>query len=152
MVVETKRESPVGGSPVYNFEVEGDHSYFVGLTAGGAWVHNQCPYEVGIYNELRETAIAGTEVHHLPQAHLAEQVIPGYDRLTGLAIRLPRGVHRGLPATSRLTGSFTGATAHEVRQLVSHQLRDLYNAGVPRQALKELGKALRESYPSIYTR
>src|SRR5689334_20142194 len=29
------------GYKVYNFVVEDDHSYFVGLTNGGAWVHNQ---------------------------------------------------------------------------------------------------------------
>lgn len=31
-----------GGEPVYNLEVHGTHTYFVGTTGGGAWVHNSC--------------------------------------------------------------------------------------------------------------
>ena len=30
------------GIPVYNFEVQGDHTYFVGMANGGTWVHNDC--------------------------------------------------------------------------------------------------------------
>jgi RHS repeat-associated protein len=30
------------GIAVYNFEVQGDHTYFVGKANGGTWVHNQC--------------------------------------------------------------------------------------------------------------
>ena len=30
------------GVPVYNFEVEDDHTYFVGTANGGTWVHNDC--------------------------------------------------------------------------------------------------------------
>jgi hypothetical protein len=31
-----------GGYTVYNFEVEGDHTYFVGGAHDGVWVHNDC--------------------------------------------------------------------------------------------------------------
>jgi hypothetical protein len=31
-----------GSEPVYNLEVHGTHTYFVGSTGGGAWVHNTC--------------------------------------------------------------------------------------------------------------
>lgn len=31
-----------GGVNVYNFTVDGDHTYFVGIANGGAWVHNEC--------------------------------------------------------------------------------------------------------------
>ena len=34
------------GVTVYNFEVEGDHTYFVGTANGGAWVHNDCGPEL----------------------------------------------------------------------------------------------------------
>jgi hypothetical protein len=34
-------EHPVETATVYNFEVEGTHTYFVGNTNGGLWVHNQ---------------------------------------------------------------------------------------------------------------
>jgi len=36
-----KHEYPQG-IPVYNFEVQGDHTYFVGKANGGTWVHNSC--------------------------------------------------------------------------------------------------------------
>ena len=38
-----QREQHPEGIPVYNFEVEGDHTYFVGQANGGTWVHNTCP-------------------------------------------------------------------------------------------------------------
>jgi hypothetical protein len=45
VVVATSREEHPDGVTVYNFEVEGDHTYFVEDGAGDAttlWVHNQC--------------------------------------------------------------------------------------------------------------
>jgi len=40
--VEWQRDAAgaAGGARVYNFTVTGDHTYFVGNTGGGAWVHN----------------------------------------------------------------------------------------------------------------
>ncbi|HEY3282154.1 MAG TPA: Hint domain-containing protein, partial [Armatimonadota bacterium] len=35
----TRHEAP---APVYNFEVEGTHSYFVGLLGQGLCVHHEC--------------------------------------------------------------------------------------------------------------
>ena len=46
VVKSTKREAHPEGIPVYNFEVEGDHTYFVGQANGGTWVHNTCPGNV----------------------------------------------------------------------------------------------------------
>ena len=34
--------SSVGGYTVYNLTVEKDHTFFVGTTGGGTWVHNAC--------------------------------------------------------------------------------------------------------------
>jgi len=34
--------SSFGGYTVYNLTVEGDHTFFVGTTGGGTWVHNVC--------------------------------------------------------------------------------------------------------------
>ena len=36
------RQSHPQGVLVYNLEVEGDHTYFVGTADGGVWVHNSC--------------------------------------------------------------------------------------------------------------
>jgi hypothetical protein len=41
----SRRNEPAG-VPVYNFEVEGDHTYFVGSAGEGLWVHNDCPGQV----------------------------------------------------------------------------------------------------------
>jgi guanyl-specific ribonuclease Sa len=43
VVKAVSREHHLEGIAVYNFEVEGDHTYFVGTANGGAWVHNTCP-------------------------------------------------------------------------------------------------------------
>ena len=40
VVRKVERESHPGGVGIYNFEVEGLHSYFVGEASGGVWVHN----------------------------------------------------------------------------------------------------------------
>jgi len=32
----------LGGYTVYNLTVDGDHTFFVGTTGGGTWVHNAC--------------------------------------------------------------------------------------------------------------
>ncbi|MDX1933129.1 MAG: polymorphic toxin-type HINT domain-containing protein [Capsulimonadales bacterium] len=46
VVKSITRESHPEGVAVYNFEVEGDHTYFVGKANGGIWVHNQCGYDL----------------------------------------------------------------------------------------------------------
>lgn len=40
VIVSAERQTQPGGYFVYNFEVEGAHSYFVGTANGGIWVHN----------------------------------------------------------------------------------------------------------------
>ena len=42
VVKSVTREAHPEGIAVYNFTVEGDHTYFVGKANGGAWVHNTC--------------------------------------------------------------------------------------------------------------
>ncbi len=42
VVKSVTREPHPEGIAVYNFEVEGDHTYFVGKAEGGIWVHNDC--------------------------------------------------------------------------------------------------------------
>jgi hypothetical protein len=42
VVQSVSRERFEQGVAVYNFEVEGTHTYFVGNALGGAWVHNNC--------------------------------------------------------------------------------------------------------------
>ncbi|HVK03441.1 MAG TPA: polymorphic toxin-type HINT domain-containing protein [Armatimonadaceae bacterium] len=42
VVQSVSRSRHSEGVAVYNFEVEGTHTYFVGNARGGAWVHNTC--------------------------------------------------------------------------------------------------------------
>ncbi len=42
VVKSVTREPHPEGIAVYNFEVAGDHTYFVGKAEGGNWVHNDC--------------------------------------------------------------------------------------------------------------
>jgi hypothetical protein len=56
IVKAVKRESHLEGILVYNFEVEDDHTYFVGQANGGIFVHNMCAMpraESPIWNALR---------------------------------------------------------------------------------------------------
>ena len=46
VVASMVRHSDIGGVLVYNLEVEGDHTYFVGNANGGIWVHNDCDTEL----------------------------------------------------------------------------------------------------------
>jgi len=39
--------SSFGGYTVYNLTVEDDHTFFVGTTGGGTWVHNTCRWKKG---------------------------------------------------------------------------------------------------------
>ena len=152
-VVKVERHE--SGRTVYNFTVAGDHTYFVGKQSGGVWVHNiACrEFEVGIYSALKRRSIGlGLQIHHIPQAHLMEEVYEGYSRSDGLAVALRNATHTGLPATSRLRGELSGAEARQVRQMISQQLRDLKNAGVPKETLREIGRRMRQMYPRLYRR
>ena len=40
---ELEANGGVGSVAVYNLTVDGDHTFFVGNTSGGTWVHNSCP-------------------------------------------------------------------------------------------------------------
>jgi hypothetical protein len=58
------------------------------------------PYAIGAANELYKLAKDGMgsmNVHHAPQAHVAEQSYAGYSRKTGPAIVLPASEHVKIP-------------------------------------------------------
>ena len=142
------KQQPDGFS-VYNFVVDDLHTYFVGNTLGGAWVHNPFPYEVGEYKDIK--GCPGYEAHHLPQFHLAKQQnIPGYTHSTGLAVNMPALDHARLPSTSRLKGNLSTLTPSQLRAAISRQLRDAANANVPTATLRDLAREIRRRYPSIF--
>ena len=100
------------------------------------------PYEVGTVDDLLNRSVPGDrlQVHHVPQAHPAGQVIPGYDPSTAPGIVLPDYEHQAIP---NLTGTYSG-TAHD------SVARDLWNlrmhTGAPNSALQQLLNLIHQMY------
>jgi hypothetical protein len=130
LAVSVKAET----TPIYNFEVAGNHTYYVGLT--GLLVHNQSSlqsYDVGNFNNLRSRSTPGDnlDLHHAVQAHPAEQIIPGYDRRTAPAIALPNAEHAAIP---NLRGPYTG----DARSLLARDIRNLRQfTNAPNSSLRD---------------
>jgi len=51
---ELASTSGLGGYTVYNLTVEGDHTFFVGNTGGGTWVHNYDCTVIGRMKDLEQ--------------------------------------------------------------------------------------------------
>ena len=76
---ELASTSGLGGYTVYNLTVDGDHTFFVGTTGGGTWVHNSCGPFANIakayehYRKhvqgiiMRNGNITGTKVPDMPE-------------------------------------------------------------------------------------
>jgi hypothetical protein len=93
--IEEKHETAL----VYNFEVEGTHSYFVGKSQ--LWVHNVDCYDVDTYDELRKAAEVGDNMqhHHAPQFAPANRLgVPGYTKGNGPAIEITNAEHAAVTA------------------------------------------------------
>ena len=58
-LILAKIEWKQGKQAVYNFEVEDDHSYFVGSANGGLWVHNAGPCDIEMLSPYDLTATHG---------------------------------------------------------------------------------------------
>ncbi len=58
---------------VYNFEVAGSHTYFVGKDNGGAWVHNSCGPDPANLGELMEGAPLKTT-----QGNVSREMVNNY--------------------------------------------------------------------------
>ncbi|MGQ9601035.1 MAG: RHS repeat-associated core domain-containing protein [Anaerolineae bacterium] len=100
------------------------------------------PYDIGTAEDLLARSVPGDrlQVHHVPQAHPASQVMPGYDPSTAPEIALPDYEHYAIP---NLRGVYGGTT----RDLVA---RDLWNlrmyTGAPNSALQQLLNLIRQMY------
>jgi RHS repeat-associated protein len=79
-------------------------------------------YEAGSAVELRARSQVGDglDIHHAPQAHVAEQNVPGYSRADGPAISVPRAEHQAIPTVR-------GPTMTNVRSMLAQATRDLRN-------------------------
>ena len=98
-------------------------------------------YKVGPYNQLRKEASGtGLHAHHVPQAHPAEQVIPGYNRDTAPAILLPAEPHLQIP---RRKGIYQGTSVDLILEDLG-QLRQRF-PDIPQSVLDELSELIRRS-------
>jgi hypothetical protein len=98
-------------------------------------------YKVGPYNQLvKEAKGTGLEAHHVPQAHPASQVIPGYNRQTAPAILLPAHPHRRIPTRK---GIYQGTIADLIREGLE-QLQQNF-PDILQSILDELSELIRRS-------
>jgi len=101
------------------------------------------PYETGTYKDLkgRSTAGDGLDIHHVPQAGQAEQVIPGYDRITGPAIAVPEAEHVSIP-------TMKGAATNTAEEQVNKDVQDLRtHTNAPEEAVRQAEKNAKEIIP-----
>jgi RHS repeat-associated protein len=151
-----KVEKREGRFAVFNFEVDEDHSYFVG--DGRALVHN-CPVRP---RGLREYSVAphGTqpkprsplESHHIIQDAWARANIPGYKSKEAPSILLRDARHDTITRAQNLRSSTRRSAVQRVwgtslRDEFMHAARDLRSVGVPEQ---ERRKALKKAYRHFY--
>ncbi len=105
-------------------------------------------YEVGPANALRARSIVGDrlEVHHVMQAHPAQQIIANYDRITAPAIAISRRDHQMIP---NLSGQFSGSA----RDVLARDIRNLRTfTSAPNTALQELIQLNKTQYPGAFGR
>ena len=62
----------------------------------------------------------GLEIHHAPQAHVAEQVSPAYSRVNEPAIALPRAEHQAMP-------TIRGSISINPRAMLAQEVSNLRN-------------------------
>ena len=124
-------EKPV---PVYNFEVEDNHTYFVGSSE--MWAHNQQgPYRGGLHGTTKLPVNDGLDSHHMP----ADSISP-VDRDAGPAIQME-------PVDHRRTASWgSSAAAQRYRQ----QQLDLINQGRFDDAIQLDIDDVQDKFPNKY--
>ena len=104
-------------------------------------------FEVGRADVLGKRSLRdGMEVHHVPQQHPAQQVIPGYNPKTASSIVLKVSEHRLIP-NSR--GVYSGTA----RDLLAQDLRKLrkHTTATSKQIL-EISKFAQQQHPEAYIR
>lgn len=106
------------------------------------------PYEVGTFKDLqkRSTLGDGLEIHHAPQKHPAQQVIPSYNEKTAPSIALPREEHRLIP---NVKGPYEGTP----RQLLAQDTQNLRKyTTTPNKNILELVDKTKQQYPQNFTK
>jgi hypothetical protein len=88
----------LGGYTVYNLTVDGDHTFFVGTTGGGTWVHNaSCASELKAYQ------------HAFGRGHASDFGITGnWNKATAAALEDAVQGHMADPDTLIIPGTYRG--------------------------------------------
>ncbi|WP_425549822.1 RHS repeat domain-containing protein, partial [Chitinophaga oryziterrae] len=104
-------------------------------------------YDVGEFKDLEKNSVSGDklDLHHVPQAHAANQIIPGYTRATGTAVALNEKVHRLIP---RLKGSYLGSA----RELLARDAQNMRQVAVPREVIQWIVDLAKKQHPNSYIR
>jgi hypothetical protein len=102
-------------------------------------------YDVGTYNELRNTRVAEAWIHHVPSRLRGLELIADFatDRMAGreLAIRLPRAEAEAVDMAARLRTSVPASA----REALAWDIRDLRKyTNAPNTALQKLIDAARQ--------
>jgi len=120
---------------VYNWRIADYHTYYVSAIEGGVsiWAHNAL-YEVGEYDEL--PVEAGMHRHHVPQVVVGLEILEGYSREIGPAIKIPDWMHQEVVHVTR--EGFLQGQGGNIRTHIRDQLEQLKNIGVPVSALDDL--------------
>jgi hypothetical protein len=96
-------------------------------------------YDVGTYNQLRQTAVKDTIIHHVPSRLRGNELIADYatDRMAGkeLAIRLTKSEADAVDAAALLRNGIP----ESARQELGWQIRELHKlTDAPNSALQKL--------------
>jgi hypothetical protein len=116
---------------------------------GAMWIGERTAveaYDVGTYNALKARSPGGDalDIHHAGQAHAFEQLIPGYNRVSGPAIALPEAEHALIP-------TIRGATTLTPRQILANDIWNLRNfTNAPNTSLQDLIRLNKNMYPKAF--
>jgi RHS repeat-associated protein len=105
-------------------------------------------YEVGSYDALQAKSIVGDglDLHHVGQAHIMEQLVPGYSRAAAPAIALPQLEHRAIP-------TLRGAANLSARDLLARDIMNLRRyTNAPNSSLRQLIELNKTSFPEAFAR
>lgn len=102
-------------------------------------------YEVGDFDDLQKRSEVGDDLdlHHVPQKHPAAQKIENYDSKKGPAIAIPKKIHKSIP-------TIKGISSGSARDQLAKDARNLRNAEVPNEKVKEVIDYNKNKYPNAY--
>jgi hypothetical protein len=103
--------------------------------------------ESGNFLAPKQNSGDGLAIQHIPPKQAAAQVLPGYDKITGPAIAIPKGEHEGISG-----GDSPGAYSGTARELLEETLNTLMdNTHIPPEAYSAIQALWRSLWPDIWS-